>query len=121
MPGNYGSKRTGKSPTIFGRIKAKNVTFLVDISGSMYRVLDDIKDQLIRAISDKSANDYDATFNLIAFSDDVYPWASSLMPCTPRTVSIASDWIRYVCFHLFIIYLPILITVLLNRGCSLLD
>ena len=103
MPGKIGARRTGKSPTIFGRIKAKNVTFLVDISGSMYRILDDMKDQLIRAISDISTNDYDAMFNLIAFSDDVYPWASSLMPCTPRTVSIASDWIRYVRLHLFVI------------------
>ena len=94
MPGKTDARLMGKvQPTIFGRIAVKNVTFLVDISGSMYHVLDDVKKQLIEAITEISINDYDAMFNVIAFSDDLYPWASSLMPCTPRTVSIVSEWI----------------------------
>ena len=95
MPAVIGSKPLGQPSTIFGEINAKNVTFLVDISGSMYYTLDEVKDHLIRAITEKSINDYDAMFNIIAFSNEVYPWASSLMPCTPETVSIASEWIRY--------------------------
>ena len=80
-------------PTIFGKIADKNVTFLVDISGSMYRALEDVKKHLIQAITDKSLKDYDGMFNIIAFSDEVHPWASTVMPCTSRTVAIATDWI----------------------------
>lgn len=96
MPAVISTKQRGSANTIFGRLNAKNITFLIDISGSMYRTLDDVKEHLIRAITEKSLREYDSMFNILAFSDEVYPWASSLMPCTSRTVTIATEWIRYV-------------------------
>ena len=95
MPTKIEAKLRRKTPTIFGRIYEKNVTFVIDVSGSMYRCLEDVKEQLIKTISDKAVNEYDSMFNIIAFSDVSYPWASSLMPCTQRTIDIAADWIRY--------------------------
>lgn len=94
MPTTVASNHRKMAGTIFGRINAKNVYFLIDISGSMYSALKDVKEHMITAITEKATKEYDGMFNIVAFSDEVYSWASSLMPCTPRTVSIAAEWVR---------------------------
>ena len=104
MPTTVASNHRKMAGTIFGRINAKNVYFLIDISGSMYSALKDVKEHMITAITEKATKEYDGMFNIVAFSDEVYSWASSLMPCTPRTVSIAAEWVRYEIFmHISVI------------------
>ena len=59
---------------IFLGIKEQNVTFCIDISGSMYSSLNTIKEQLIQYLLEQSLLtrfNLNRLFNLIAFSTEV--------------------------------------------------
>lgn len=81
-------------PTIFGNVYEKNVVFLLDTSGSMYHSLDVVKEHLLEILFARAISSRDTMFNIIEFNEEVNKWADRLVACTPRTVSIASDWIH---------------------------
>ena len=81
-------------PTIFGNVYEKNVIFLIDTSGSMYHSLDVVKEHLIEVLFFRATSGRDTMFNIIEFSEDVNKWGDKLVPCTPRTVSLAAEWIH---------------------------
>jgi len=81
-------------PTIFGNVYEKNVVFLLDTSGSMYHSLDVVKEHLLEILFARAISGRDTMFNIIEFNEEVNKWADRLVACTPRTVSIASDWIH---------------------------
>ena len=81
-------------PTIFGNVYEKNVVFLLDTSGSMYPNLDVVKEHLIEVLFFRATSGRDTMFNIIEFSEDVNRWGDRLVPCTPRTVSLAGEWIH---------------------------
>lgn len=81
-------------PTIFGNVYEKNVVFLLDTSGSMYHSLDVVKEHLLEILFARAISGRDTMFNIIEFNEEVNKWADRLVSCTPRTVSIASEWIH---------------------------
>lgn len=81
-------------PTIFGNVYEKNVVFLLDTSGSMYHSFDVVKEHLLEILFARAISGRDTMFNIIEFNEEVNKWADRLVACTPRTVSIASDWIH---------------------------
>ena len=81
-------------PTIFGNVYEKNVVFLLDTSGSMYHSFDVVKEHLLELLFARAISGRDTMFNIIEFNEEVNKWADRLVACTPRTVSIASDWIH---------------------------
>lgn len=80
-------------PTIFGPVVEKNVAFLIDISGSMYHSLNIVKEHLVEVLSARAGSGRDTMFNIITFDENVTKWANRLVPCTPITVTRASEWI----------------------------
>ncbi|XP_072165649.1 uncharacterized protein [Diadema setosum] len=82
------------SQTMFGEISAKNVTFIVDTSGSMYPYLPAIKDHLNEVLLARAHREKDSMFNVIEFASAVTPWADRMVRCTPQTVSVAGEWIN---------------------------
>lgn len=81
-------------PTIFGNVYEKNVVFLLDTSGSMYHSLDVVKEHLLEVLFARAISDRDTMFNIIEFNEEVNKWADRLVTCTPRTVSVVSEWIH---------------------------
>lgn len=81
-------------PTIFGNICEKNVVYLIDISGSMYHSLDVVKEHLLELLFARAISGRDTMFNMISFCEKVDKWSDRLIQCTPRTVSVASEWIN---------------------------
>lgn len=79
--------------TIFGSVIEKNVVFLIDTSGSMYHSLNIVKEHLVEVLSSRAGSGRDTMFNIITFDENVTKWADCLVPCTPRTVTRASEWI----------------------------
>lgn len=82
---------------IFSGIREPNVTFCLDISGSMYNMIDTIKEQLIEFLLDQSVLaklNFNRMFNLIAFSTEVYPWANGMVLWNTSTVNSAINWVR---------------------------
>lgn len=82
-----------KRPTIFEGLRERNVTYLIDTSGSMFSKLDVVKEHLAEALR-KHAEVPDAHFNLIEFNCDVVQWADKMVKCVPETVKVALDWLR---------------------------
>ena len=80
-------------PNLLGQVLEKDVTFCVDTSGSMYRCLHVIKDQLIETLMNHAQRP-DTTFNIIEFNSEVTQWADKLVKCTPETVAVAVEWIN---------------------------
>ena len=81
---------------IFTGIRQQNVTFCLDISGSMYNTLTTIKEHLIQYLLEQSVlADFNVNrlFNLIAFSTEVYPWATSMVLWNKATVNNSLNWI----------------------------
>ena len=77
--------------------REQNVTFCLDISGSMYSSINTVKEQLIQYILEQSVLadlNVRRQFNLIAFSTEVYPWATNMVLWQSATVNKAIDWIR---------------------------
>ena len=81
-----------KYPTFFGNVSGRNVTFCIDTSGSMYKCLDAIKDDLKKTLL-KLSLEPDCHFNLIEFSTEVTQWSEGMVLCTPQTVMLAQQWI----------------------------
>lgn len=82
---------------MFLGIREQNVTFCLDISGSMYSTLKTVKEQLIQYLSEQSLLakfNLNRLFNLIAFSTEVYPWADSMVLWNEATVNKATTWIN---------------------------
>jgi hypothetical protein len=82
---------------MFLGIREQNVTFCLDISGSMYSTLKIVKEQLIQYLSEQSLLakfNLNRLFNLIAFSTEVYPWADSMVLWNEATVNKATCWIN---------------------------
>lgn len=85
------------SLNIFLGIREPNVTFCLDISGSMYGAIHTVKEQLIQYLLEQSVLaklNLNRLFNLIAFSTEVYPWASSMVLWNTSTVNSAINWIK---------------------------
>jgi hypothetical protein len=85
------------SMNMFLGLREQNVTFCIDISGSMFNSLETVKEQLIQYLSEQSvlANlNVTRLFNLIAFSTEVYPWSNSCVLWNPATVNNAVEWIK---------------------------
>ena len=59
--------------SLFGPIQDRNVTFLVDTSGSMYFTLPTVKENLIESLLELSEH-ADCHFNIIEFNRKVKPW-----------------------------------------------
>ncbi|XP_030843865.1 uncharacterized protein LOC586025 [Strongylocentrotus purpuratus] len=85
---------TFASQTMFGEIDAKNVTFIIDTSGSMYSYLPAVKDHLNEVLLARAHREKDSMFNVIEFSSSVTPWADRMVRCTPPTVKVASEWVN---------------------------
>ena len=83
-----------KFPTLFGTIREANITFCIDTSGSMYNVLDAVKDHLIEVLLQRANSDRPTTFNIIEFSTEVTQWSDKMVKCSPQTVAVAAQWIR---------------------------
>ncbi len=81
-----------KYPTLFGDVNDKRVTFCVDTSGSMYKCLDAIKEDLKKTLL-KLSLEPDTHFNVIEFSTKVSQWSDGLVRCTPEAVMLAHEWI----------------------------
>ena len=82
---------------IFLGTREQNVTFCIDISGSMYSSLNSVKEQLIQYLMEQSVLadlNVRRQFNLIAFSTEVYPWATNMVLWQSATVNKAIDWIK---------------------------
>lgn len=78
-------------------IRQQNVTFCLDMSGSMYNTLNSVKEHLIQYLLEQSVIaefNVHRLFNLIGFSTEVYPWATSLVLWNKATVNSCLDWIR---------------------------
>ncbi|XP_070537442.1 uncharacterized protein [Ptychodera flava] len=84
------------TPTIFGELDEKNITFLIDTSGSMYNYMEMVKEHLVEVLLSRSFQRSDCHFNIIEFSDQVSPWADRMVKLTPQTVTVAKDWINKV-------------------------
>ncbi|XP_072045980.1 uncharacterized protein [Amphiura filiformis] len=82
------------TPTIFGDLEEKNVTFLVDTSGSMYPFMDVVKEHLLEVLLSRAYRVKDTSFNIMEFSSNVVPWADQMVKCTPQTVTLAGEWIK---------------------------
>lgn len=85
------------SQNIFSGINQPNVTFCLDISGSMYSSLDTIKAQLVEHLFEQStsSNASNRHFNVIAFSTEVYPWSNGMVPWSGGvTVNSAVNWLN---------------------------
>jgi hypothetical protein len=88
---------TSASLNIFLGIREQNVTFCIDISGSMYSTLNTIKEQLIQYLLEQSLVtrfNLNRLFNLIAFSSEVYPWSNGVVLWNTATVNSCLDWIK---------------------------
>lgn len=82
---------------MFIGLREPNVTFCIDISGSMYNTLNTVKEQIIQYLLDQAVLaklNLNRLFNLIAFSTDVYPWSNGMVLWNTATVNSALDWIR---------------------------
>lgn len=82
---------------IFTGIRQQNVTFCVDLSGSMYNTLATVKEHLIQYLLEQSVlADFNVhrQFNLVGFSTEVYPWATSMVLWNKATVNSSLDWIK---------------------------
>jgi hypothetical protein len=82
---------------IFLGTREANVTFCIDISGSMYSSLKIVKEQLIQYLLEQSVLadlNVKRLFNLIAFSTEVYPWANNMVLWQTATVNKAIDFIK---------------------------
>ena len=69
VPPNQDISVIMKYPTLFGTVRERSVTFCIDTSGSMYRCLDAIKDDLKKTLL-KLSLEPDTHFNLIEFSTE---------------------------------------------------
>jgi len=56
---------------LFGEVPEKNITFVIDTSGSMYDVLSYVKDHITELLIDRAYNRPGTTFNIIEFSSEV--------------------------------------------------
>ena len=81
------------TPTIFGDLVEKNITFLIDTSGSMYPFMDVVKEHLLEVLVSRAYNVKDTAFNIMEFSSTVTPWADQMVKCTPQTTTVAGEWI----------------------------
>ena len=80
-------------PTIFGDVVENNVSFAIDTSGSMYMVLESVKEHLIETLL-KHAQRENTMFNVIEFNSEVTQWADKMVKCTPQTLAVAVSWIK---------------------------
>jgi hypothetical protein len=82
---------------MFMGLREPNVTFCLDISGSMYSTMGTVKDQLISYLVEQSVLarlNLNRMFNLIAFSTEVYPWSNGMVLWNQATVGNAVNWIK---------------------------
>ena len=81
-------------PTFFGELIEDAVTFCIDTSGSMYYVLDTVKDHLSEVLMQRAHQKRETTFNLIDFSTEITQWSNKMVKCSPQTVGVATRWIK---------------------------
>lgn len=80
--------------TMFNKITAKNITYCIDTSGSMYRYLKIVKDHVTEALFQQASEDKESFFNLVEFSTQVTQWSDKQVKCTSQTVAVAAEWIN---------------------------
>ena len=77
-------------------IVSRRVTFLIDLSGSIWNVRPDGKtrkdlvDERLRAALEGLSGD--TRFNLIPYTGEPHPWKKELVPATPARVREAASW-----------------------------
>lgn len=81
------------SPTMFGLVPERCVTFCIDTSGSMFQSLDVVKEHLMETLLLMASRTDEPMFNLIEFNSQVTQWADKLVQCTPEIVSVAGKWV----------------------------
>jgi hypothetical protein len=80
---------------MFSDIPENNITFLIDISASMYISLKTVKKQLIKCLlAISSHGTSNRSFNIIAFSSKIYPWSDSMVLWNSKTCQCAIEWIE---------------------------
>lgn len=82
------------TPTVFGEVLEKNVTFCIDTSGSMYKGIEMVKEHLIETLQKMGNSGKPYAFNIIEFNSEVTQWSDKLVTCTPQTVTVAKEWIN---------------------------
>ncbi|XP_041074953.1 uncharacterized protein C11orf16 homolog [Polyodon spathula] len=93
MPVIYPLLQSQGFHTLFGDVRDKNVTFVVDTSESMYAHLDTVKKHLMETLLAKAYCN-DSLFNIVEFSQRVNKWCDRMVTCSPDTVYGAMGWIR---------------------------
>lgn len=83
-------------PTIFGEVLEKNVTFCIDTSGSMYKGIEMVKEQLIETLTKMANTGKPYSFNIIEFNSEISQWSDKLVTCNPQTVAVAKEWIKKI-------------------------
>lgn len=76
----------------FGTILEREVVFLLDVSTSMTRHLEEIKEGL--AVRFSKLPPKTKKFNVIAFSTYVQPWQQDLVPVSKESVAGALQWLN---------------------------
>ena len=104
-------------PSIFGEVLERDVTFCVDTSGSMFKCLHVIKEQLIETLFRHAQREGDTAFNIIEFNSEVTQWADKMVSCTIETVEVAADWIRKLAAKTGTNTMDALLTALQDKSC----
>ncbi|XP_013387178.1 uncharacterized protein LOC106156466 isoform X2 [Lingula anatina] len=105
-------------PTMFRDVPEKNVTFLIDTSGSMYMSLEVVKDQLIEKLVKRAHEREDTMFNIIEFNSEVTQWADKMVKCSPQTVKFAAAWIKKLSAKTGTNTQDALLTAFSDQGCE---
>ncbi|GCC35771.1 hypothetical protein chiPu_0014259 [Chiloscyllium punctatum] len=79
---------------LFRSIKDKNVTFVLDISGSMHSKLEAVKYYLIQALFTQASAMINSKFNIIAFAGKVAKYSDDLIDCKLQAVEKTIPWIK---------------------------
>lgn len=82
---------TDASRRVFGVVAEKNVTILIDTSGSMMPSLSFLQKQLGMMIHEQILQNCDK-FNLIQFSSTVTPWAEYMVEVSADTCGAGASW-----------------------------
>uniref|UniRef100_A0A1I8JLB4 DUF4537 domain-containing protein n=1 Tax=Macrostomum lignano TaxID=282301 RepID=A0A1I8JLB4_9PLAT len=82
--------------TMFGDVADRHVIFLIEISPAMAPALSAAKTDLIEALLRLAyRGDADTSFNLLRFGGrELVQWSDRLVLATPRTATVAAQWIR---------------------------
>lgn len=76
---------------IYLQLFKRRVVFVIDISASMkWKPLEDVKKALLECLAKLQAED---VFNIIAFSDEILEFSTSMEFATDETISAVTEWL----------------------------